>query len=61
MREQSRLEAEIDAELDEVGSSVDPVGADEPVRAPYETRLHSLHDAVVQVERPDQASDYSGL
>jgi hypothetical protein len=50
MSDLSRLEAEIDAELRHVASSADPADADEPERTPYETRLRSLHDAVVAVE-----------
>lgn len=42
------LRAEIDAELEQVATSADPVGADEPEREPFETRLHDLHDAAVQ-------------
>ena len=45
----SPLHAAIDAELAHVRSSADPADADEPEREPYETRLQSLHDAVVAV------------
>jgi hypothetical protein len=44
------LDVAIDAELVHVESSADLADADEPEREPYETRLQSLHDAVVAVE-----------
>lgn len=47
------LHVEIDVEITEVEASADLEGNDEPERAAYETRLHSLHDAVVAVEKTD--------
>jgi hypothetical protein len=39
------LLGEVDAEIDRVGSAVDPAGDDEPEVEPYATRLHSLRSA----------------
>jgi hypothetical protein len=39
----------LDAELARVQLSEDPTDADEPIRDPYATRLHSLRDAVTRV------------
>lgn len=48
----SELHAEIDLELAELATSADPEGDDEPDRELFATRLRSLHEAVVEVERP---------
>ncbi|MET0523856.1 MAG: hypothetical protein ABWZ91_03580 [Nocardioides sp.] len=54
-----RLQSDVDAELRQVESSQDPADVPEPDVADYETRLHSLRDAVVVMEtyeaRPGQA------
>jgi hypothetical protein len=51
-----RLRAELDLELSEVEASADVPENDEPEREAYETRLHSLHDAVVAVETTTAAT-----
>lgn len=48
--EHSHLHAEIDVELAHVQTSSDSPENDEPEREQYETRLQSLHDAVVAEE-----------
>lgn len=48
-------------EITEVEASADLVGNDEPERAAYETRLHSLHDAVGAVEKNDLDITVSGV
>jgi hypothetical protein len=48
--EHSRLHDAIDEEVAQVEAGADAVGNDEPEREPLETRLHSLHEAVVAVE-----------
>lgn len=53
----SRLQAEVDSEIDEVESSLDPVDADEPVAVPYEIRLRALHGAVVAMEALEEGHD----
>ncbi|WP_328531386.1 hypothetical protein OG984_09730 [Nocardioides sp. NBC_00368] len=55
------LHVEIDLEITEVEASADLEGNDEPERAPYEIRLHSLHDAAVAVERTDLDTAVSGV
>lgn len=55
------LHVEIDVEITEVEASADLEGNDEPERAAYETRLHSLHDAVVVVEETDSDTTASGV
>lgn len=45
-----RLHHEIDAEIERLETSADPVDADEPVLEPYAARLHSLRDAVSALE-----------
>ncbi|MGY0540906.1 hypothetical protein ACW14X_25590 [Nocardioides sp. YJ-D4] len=52
--EHSHLHAEIDVELAHVQASSDAPEDDEPEREPYETRLRSLHEAVVTQERTDR-------
>ena len=52
--EHSHLHAEIDVELAHVQMSSDTPEDDEPEREPYETRLRSLHEAVVAEERTDR-------
>lgn len=46
----SALLAEVDAELTSVDTSADLPDSDEPVIAPYQSRLRSLRDAVVAME-----------
>ncbi|WP_169576406.1 hypothetical protein [Nocardioides halotolerans] len=46
-----RLHHELDAEIERLKSSADPVGSDEPELGSYAARLRSLHDAVVVQER----------
>lgn len=53
------LHVEIDL-ITEVEASADLEGNDEPERAAYETRLHSLHDAVA-VEKIDSDTSVSGV
>jgi hypothetical protein len=50
------LHVELDVEITEVEASADLEGNDEPERADYETRLHSLHDAVVAVEKTESSA-----
>lgn len=45
-----RLRLELDAELDGLATTSDPVDADEPGLEPYATRLHSLRNAVMAQE-----------
>lgn len=52
--EHSHLHVEIDVELAHVQTSSDAPENDEPEVTPYETRLRSLHDAVVAEERADR-------
>jgi len=44
-----RLQAEVEEELEQVGSFLDPVGDDEEEADLYVTRLHSLSDATLAV------------
>jgi hypothetical protein len=44
-----RLQAEVEEELEQVGSFLDPVGDDEEEADLYVTRLHSLSDATSAV------------
>ena len=48
--ETSHLHEVVDAEIAEVEASADRLDDDEPERAPYETRLRALHEAVLAVE-----------
>lgn len=48
--EHSRLHDAVDEEIAQVEAGADQDGNDEPDRGPLETRLHSLHEAVVAVE-----------
>lgn len=50
------LHVEIHVEITEVEASADLEGNDEPERAAYETRLHSLHDAVVAFEKTESSA-----
>ncbi len=50
------LHVELDVEITEVEASADLEGNDVPERADYETRLHSLHDAVVAVEKTESSA-----
>jgi hypothetical protein len=59
--ETNPLHVEIDVEISEVEASADLEGNDEPERADYETRLHSLHDAAVAVEKTELETTVSGV
>lgn len=48
--EHSRLHDAVDQEITEVEASADAIDNDEPERGPLETRLRSLHEAVVADE-----------
>lgn len=50
------LQAEIDAELEQLSNGADRMDADEAERPPYRTRLRSLHEAVAADLEPSRLS-----